>query len=87
MTTEVTKEEWIAWRNDKVTLQFLSSAMNQRDLVGEAVLQGVVGGEDRLIHIGKCQGIQALLSIALENFDYIKEDENDAASDFLQDYR
>lgn len=78
MTTEVTKEEWVAWRNDKVTLQFLSSAMNQRDLVSEGVLQGIVTGEDRLIDIGKCQGIQGLIQLAIQNFDYIKEDEDGA---------
>lgn len=71
--TDVTKAEWSVWRNDKVTLQFLASAMNQRDVVSEGVLQGIVTGEDRLIDIGKCQGIQSLIQLAIQNFDYIEE--------------
>lgn len=81
MTTEVTQDEWKTWRKDKVTLQYLASLMNQRDLVSEAVLQGVVTGEDRLISIGKCQGVQGAVSLAIQDFDYIKttEEENDGA--------
>lgn len=74
--TEVTKEEWSNWRNDKVTLQFLSSAMNMRDIVSEGVLQGVVKGEERDVEIGKCQGIQALIQLAIQNFDYIRDETN-----------
>lgn len=77
MATDVTKEEWQHWRKDKVTLQFLTSLMNQRDLTSEAVLQGVVTGEDRLISIGRCQGIQGAVSLVIEDFDYIHEKEED----------
>ena len=73
MTLEVTKSEWVDWKNSRVTKAFLERIFNKREEIKEAIVEGQITAEERDNHIGQCQGIKDSIDYAVFNFETIND--------------
>ena len=75
----VTKEMWLAWKENPVTIHFLTSLNTTREELKEAIAEG--GGKEELDqHIGRCMALKDTIQYALHEFDVVdkeEESEND----------
>ena len=75
---EVSKSEWQEWKRNKVTKQLVADILNERLFLSEALLDGGCEGEsERLITIGRCQGIKDVVTCIIETFNYIEKDQEE----------
>jgi hypothetical protein len=71
----VTKEQWMDWKKNPVTHQFLADVMNSRMEVLEGVADSA-SGENRdllLILLGRTQGMKDAVQYAIHSFSYHEE--------------
>lgn len=75
---DITKEMFVAWKNDPVTAAVLASARNEREKVKEALANGAYGDKTNDMHkaIGYCIGIAQFDNIQFQE----DLDDEDAAS-------
>ena len=77
----ITKEEWMDWKSNKVTYEFLKRLSENREMLKEGLAEGQAGNIDEMIRvIGQCQGIKDSIDYAVWKFDVIdmssKEDKD-----------
>ena len=72
----ITKEMWVAWREDSVTKEFLTRLANKREQLKEGLAEGQ-GGEDYLLYVGQCQAYRDALAYALQEFEIIEDEDAD----------
>ena len=71
--TDVTKEMWVAWKNDPVTIAELKGVGEQRERVKEAIVNAAIKETDALHEaIGYCIGLNELVKV-----DFLEENENE----------
>lgn len=82
--THITKEEWLAWRNSKVTQEFLQRLYYNRVGRLEAIAEGQAETDKIMwVTVGQCQGLKDAIDCALFNFDVVdpsQEEANDSPS-------
>jgi hypothetical protein len=66
------KEDYINWKNDRVTRFFLQQLVAKREEGKEEWANGKFTDRDILIASGKAQGIQDCIDYALLDFEYIE---------------
>lgn len=72
MEIEVFKDEWLDWKQQKVTKAFLKVLFNKREYVKEMLADKVQGSEnERLIDIGQCIAIKDNINYALYDFECV----------------
>lgn len=71
----VTKEMWLAWKQNPVTIHFLTSLNTKREEIKEALAEGGGGKEGLDIHIGRCMALKDTIQYALHEFDIIDREE------------
>ena len=74
----VSKEMWVAWKNDPVTKEFLAMIKAEREGAKEAVVQGRWKGDELNQVIGFCVGLNVVLNVEFT------EDTKDAESDSVE---
>lgn len=75
MIVQVSKEEWVLWRNSKVTQEFFHRVTTNRETIKEGIADGQAETEKELyITIGRCQGMKDVLLYGLRDFDVIDTD-------------
>ena len=77
-----TKEDYLNWRSTYVTKFFIQEIFNKRELLKEAIADGVTSGFDELnLTIGRTQSIKDIIDYVIRDFEYIdiepKEDKNE----------
>ena len=77
----ITKEEWMDWKSNKVTYEFLKRLSENREMLKEGLAEGQAGNIDEMNRvIGQCQGIKDSIDYAVWKFDVIdmssKEDKD-----------
>ena len=73
---EVSKEEWLQWKANKVTKKYIANILTKREYLKEGLAEGQTRGEEALIEIGRCQALKDVVMNVIEDFDYIeREDE------------
>lgn len=66
----VSKEMWIDWKRNPVTMDFLGALNDKREQIKEGIAEGQSGNVD--LDIGRSQGLKDALKYALVEFDYIE---------------
>ena len=68
----VTKEEWLAWKEEKVTREFIQRIHENRESLKEGWAEGLASNlEQMYTTLGQCQGIKDVIDYALRDFHYI----------------
>lgn len=75
---DVSKESYVAWKNDPVTKQFMGMVNQERDMAKEMIVQGKWKGDDLNQVIGFCVGLNTVL-----NVEFLEESDN-AESDSVE---
>lgn len=70
----VTKEQWVDWKHNPVTMRFLGRLNDKREMIKEGLAEGQ--SENVQVDIGRTQGLKDALSYALVEFDYVEIEEN-----------
>lgn len=66
----VTKEDWMQWKSNPVTRQYLSDLNLERETVKEDLARGSFGVSfDR--GIGGCEGLKFAIEYLMNNFEYL----------------
>lgn len=75
---EIEKSEWHEWKALKVTKQMMADLLNMRDFLKEGIVEGHLSNEEeRLISIGRCQGIKESVMYMIDTFNYIERTEEE----------
>lgn len=72
---EITKSEWVNWKNDRVTRAYIEALNTKREALKEGLAQDETGGDP--VKIAQVQGrtmslFDAIL-YATQNFDFIED--------------
>ena len=68
----ITKEEWMDWKSNRVTQEYLTRLVSNREMLKEGLAEGQAGDNDQLHRvIGQCQGIKDSVDYAYRDFDVI----------------
>lgn len=70
----VTKEMWLAWKQNPVTIHFLTSLNSKREELKEGIAEGQAGNDIDL-QIGRCMALKDTIQYALHEFDVIDREE------------
>jgi hypothetical protein len=62
----MTKDEYVEWKNSKVTREFINIVKNARFDLQEVIADGRYVESEIAINIGRCQGLKDAVLIALE---------------------
>lgn len=83
----VSKEEYLEWKSNRVTKQFLQDLYNKREMLKEGVVELQDSNESaRLVTIGRCQAMKDTMDWALRDFEYEGKYKDDVESNSPQDY-
>lgn len=70
--TPITKSEWMDWKSNKVTYEYLSRLHGMREEYKEGLVEGrAEGKEQQDVVIGRCQGLKDAVDYAVKGFDVI----------------
>ena len=79
METDVFKDEWQDWRSSKVTKAFLKVLFNKREWLKDNMADnGHASEQERLIDIGQCIAIKDNIDYAIEGFQYLEREAEEA---------
>ena len=82
MDTDVFKDEWQEWKNQKVTKAFLKVLFNKREYLKEILAeQGHGTDHERLIDIGQCIAIKDNMNYAIFDFECIDNPKEEVIND------
>ena len=72
MDVEIFKDEWINWKNQKVTKAFLKVLFNKREYLKEILAEhGHSSENERMIDIGQCIAIKDNMNYAIHDFECV----------------
>ena len=73
MAMEVSKEQWVGWRDSPVTQEFAKRMFDKRELLKEGLAEGQAANYD--IVVGQCQAYKDVIEYTLEVFEVIDSEE------------
>lgn len=65
----VSKQEWIDWKSNSVTKEFLERLFTKREEIKEGIAEETIVEEAIQRHIGQCQAYKDVINYALYDFD------------------
>lgn len=69
----VTKEEWVDWRRDHVTLELLRGLYQKREAIKEGIAEGEpTDDKEMYIAMGRAQALKDTIKYITEHFDYVE---------------
>lgn len=71
---EVSKRQYIDWRANEVTKEFLKRLFEKRELLKEGLAEGQAGA-DQTLTIGQCQAYKDAIDYGLYSFEVIDTEE------------
>lgn len=71
---EVSKEQYIKWRSDETTKEYLKRLFEKRELLKEGLAEGQAGLEQERT-IGQCQAYKDAIDYGLYDFEFIDVEE------------
>lgn len=71
---EVTKREWIEWKQNKVTKEYIERIYTKREQLKEGLAEGQAEGTEHDRVIGQCQAIKDAIDYAVFNFETLEEE-------------
>lgn len=79
---DITKEEWIQWRDHPVTKEFVARVLNQREALKEGLVEGHLDSDKaEHIAIGRCQGMKDMALYALKEFEFVGQQDDQENDD------
>jgi hypothetical protein len=64
----ITKEDWVDWKKNPVTLVFLKRVQEKREILKEGLAEGAAEQNELQRTIGRCMSLADILNEALYNF-------------------
>jgi hypothetical protein len=61
----ITKEDWVDWKQHKVTKMFLKAVHDKREALKEGIADGAVEGDELQRTIGRCMSLYDTINFAL----------------------
>ena len=78
---QVSKEQWVSWKQDPVTRFLVHSLVKRRNELVEDWAEGrLTSIEEEHRQQGRVQNLQDIVLYLIQDFDYIKEEKNDGQS-------
>ena len=80
---DVSKQEWIDWKSNSVTKEYLRRILDKREQIKEGLVEGQSTREEVDKYIGQCQAYKDSFDYAVFDFEYeevnsIEEQEDDS---------
>ncbi len=71
----ITKEQWVDWKRNPVTQQYLRDLLETREGLKEGLAEGQSSNErEDCRTVGQCQGIKDSVEYAIQSFKYMEID-------------
>lgn len=71
MQDRISKEEYLEWRDNRVTKQLIQDIYEKREFLKEGVVELSDESEkQRFVTIGRCQAMKDIIDFVLRDFDY-----------------
>jgi hypothetical protein len=78
----VSKEDWVDWRQHKVTQRFLRAMQQKREMLKEGLAENQSGSErEDCITMGRTQALKDVIIYAVREFEYDNQSEDDPTED------
>lgn len=72
--SDITKSEWVQWKNDRVTRAFLADLKEKRELLKEGFAEDEMGGDVNKMFLtqGRIMALKDTILYILEDFVHIE---------------
>ena len=68
---EVTKSQWVVWKESAVTQEFIQRLFDKREMLKEGLAEGQVEAVD--LFVGQCQAYKDAIAYALQDFEVVND--------------
>lgn len=73
----ISKDEWVAWKRDRVTKALVASLVQRRNVALEEWAEGRCADQaEEHRHQGRVQNLKDIIMYIIEDFDYLREEQN-----------